>query len=422
MDDPTLGGVILPFKPESRPEKLNIIRRVAKKLSEDDPGFRPKVFELTGLNPNVTNALATLSGDEEIHVKAIQIDRSAVYNRLVIFYLEEKVMPSTYELFTSLEDKLPKYMDIAEFRKYLLKHGFMWKQISERSFVVTEKPEVIYERYCYLKHIQSLRKEKRPIYFIEETVFDKKCNILTLKQEKLRSDESLVRMIYAVSNDGLQCHEYVKGSYHEQFFMTWIKNVLIKSLREPSVIVLNNNKHHCEELVRAPTIYSNKKEICDWLNYFNVPYDPEISKHLLYELVENYTDVNKKYYAVDDLLKAHGHTVLRIPDCINKLTPAAYYIDQLRTNMPTLITQSKSKRDSISSIEVLIDDVIETLSEDLEEFDRFFQTVADEEELILEKDRAVDAEIDNVEKAMQMCPPNNLAYDSDLPSNDSDSE
>ncbi|PZC81935.1 hypothetical protein B5X24_HaOG211721 [Helicoverpa armigera] len=46
MDDPTLGGFILPFKPESRPEKLNIIRRVAKKLSQDDPDNVEKAMQM----------------------------------------------------------------------------------------------------------------------------------------------------------------------------------------------------------------------------------------------------------------------------------------------------------------------------------------------------------------------------------------
>uniref|UniRef100_A0A2A4J9G4 Uncharacterized protein n=1 Tax=Heliothis virescens TaxID=7102 RepID=A0A2A4J9G4_HELVI len=426
MEDPVAGGAILPFIPKSDPEKLNIIRRVAKKLSKDErPGLRPRVFELTGLTPNVTNTLATLSSESEIHVKIMQVDRSAVYNRLVHFYLEEKVMPSTYELFLSLEDQIPKYMDIGEFRKYLLKNGFMWKQISKGYFVVTEKPEVIFERFCYLKHIQSYRNEKRPIYFIEESVFDSKGTFLTfeksVEESKRRANEPLVRMLYAVSENGLQFQEYVK-KFNEHFFMMWIKKALVKSLPEPSVIVLNNYQQHCEEIVKAPNIYSKKKEICDWLDYFNVPYDDKMAKHLLYELVENYTDVNQKCYAVDNLLKSLGHTVLRIPDCIKKLTPAAFFIEKLRNNLPNLVTQRRSEKDKTPGVQVMIDIIVHTLSQDTEEYDRFFESIANEEKLIQQMDEAVDAEMDDLERMMQMCPPNYTAYDSDLPSDDSDSD
>ena len=423
MADLNPGPCRLPTKltgyvPETVPEKLRILRRVAAKVKEEINGTvvskRPKSIDFTGLPPNLICKL--MKWDiKEIEIKVRELDRSIVYHKLMEMYLNERIMPTTYHLFIKLKE-IPSLMQLGEFRNYLYKNGFMWKRILEDKCVVIEKPKVVFERYSYLKNIRQYRNEEKTIFFIDELAFGDKGDILTVKQSISRKNEPQVRLIFAVTNKDVQCQRFVT-EFSSESFLKWVKEVLLNSLSEPCIIVLNNYKHHCEEILPLPNENSLKRDMCNWLEYFDVPHDPELPKTLLFDLVQRYTDLSKKLYVIDNILEQNGHTVLRLPDCIIKLTPATYYFDMLRINMRELLTEDDVDADMITSV---INNVIDSVKKELAT--EYSDVIVDEEKAMLLKDELLDKIMDELEDSAKTAYPEDGGFDSDLASHCSDSD
>lgn len=440
MAEPTPGcssgaSIIFPsvdsYVPKSDSSRLHILRRTVNKLNEEMCGSKPttsqigekkrRVFSYTGLHPIVIDRLA------KRHVLDFEIkpvDRSVIYKQLVEFYLTKKIMPTTYQLFVLLEGKLPVYMDIEQFRKLLIKQGFMWKHIADRTFVVIEKPQVIFERHSYLKNMMRHRKEGTPIYFIDENAFDYHGEYFSFKQASLVSGKPHKKCIFTVSKQGVEFMQFI-NDFSSEDFLKWIKETLLLSLNTPSVIVINNSKHHCEQILKVPTAESTKKEMLNWLDYFKVPYDPVMAKPFLYELIIKYTDVTQPMFKADSLLRLNGHTVLRIPKCIEKLTPATCVFDIIKTNM--LLKLKNDVYIKVFPFSVIIktlSEIIATINDELA--NNFSEFISNEEVTMLAKDMAVDSIMDDLEDLMVNTLPKyrseSYPYDSDLHSDDSESE
>lgn len=425
MAEPTPGPSSARFKyagyvPKSAPENLRILRRVITKVNNEIEGKfcvrRPIPVEFTGLQPDFIEKL-TNEYTEDIEIKIREVERSVVYHQLMDLYIYEKIMPTTYHLFLKLYGKIPAHMDLGEFRNYLLKNGFMWKQILRGTCVVIENPKVVFERYSYLKSILDHRKQEKPIFFIEEVAFNSKGEILTMKQSMSRNSEPQIRLIFAVSAQGVQVKQFV-NNFNPETFLKWINDTLLKFISKPSVIVVNNNKHHCQEVITLPNEDSLKKEMCDWLEYFDVPHDPGMPKAVLFELVQKYTDISKKIYVVDSIMRQHEHEVLRLPDCIIKLTPGTYCFDMLRVNMPELLKEYLDVDPDV--ITTSICQIIDAMTED--HLGQYSEVVVAEEQLTLLKDGGLDNMLDELENVMRNASAENNGLDSELPSGNSDSE
>ncbi|KAJ8705312.1 hypothetical protein PYW07_011139 [Mythimna separata] len=403
------------YVPKSRPENVRILCRIAAKIKEEHKktaGRRPKAIDYTGLQPDLISKL-TQENTEYVEIKVREVERSVIYHQLMDLYIYDKIMPTTFHLFVKLYGKIPAHMDLGEFRNYLYKNGFMWKQILRGTCVVIENPKVTFERQLYLKALQEYRKQGKTIYFIDEVAFDINGEILTMKQS-LSNSEAQIRVIYAVTNQGVKVKQFVI-EFSTESFLRFIKDSLLKYLPEPSVIVLNNYKHHCQELLPLPNEDSLKKEMCDWLEFFDVPHDPEMPKALLFELIQKYSDISKKLYLVDNILKQNGHEVLRLPDCIMKLTPTTYYFDMLRVNLPLVL------KDHIGPhpVSTCINKIMSTIDENVS----LYCTVIEAEEKAIQlKDSLADDLLDELEDVTKNASAENNGQDSELPSSDSDSD
>lgn len=419
MADPGLSKIVA-YDPKTAPEKLRILRRVASKMKDDvvfscsavkkSPNNAVNYF--TGLQPTFVDKIRATRDMEDIEVKIEDVDRSIIYNQLMDLYLNEKVMPTTNYLFLKLNGQIPAHMQLGEFRNYLYKHGFMWKRIMKRKYVVIENPKFVFERHSYLKTIVQYRNEMKVIYFIDEVAFDSKGDTLTMKQSISRKNEPQIRLIYAVTDKGVEFQRFT-ADFSSDAILKWVKEFL-NYISAPSVIVLNNYKHHCEEILPLPNEDSLKKEMCAWLEYFNVSHDPELPKSLLFDLIQRYTNISKKMYVIDSILEKHGHTVLRLPDSIIKLTPATYYFDTLNVNMPDL---SNYPDVDLDIVKTCIDEIIGTLNKDHAR--DYSSVIMAQEKAILLKDMVLDKVMDKVEDFYVV---KNNVYDSDLASEDSDSD
>ncbi|XP_061728124.1 uncharacterized protein LOC133533183 [Cydia pomonella] len=94
-------------------------------------------------------------------------------------------------------------------------------------------------------------------------------------------------------------------------FLKWLREMLIPNLSEPSIIVMDNASYHVTQINKPPTMHSLKADIQKWLRENNIPYEECFKKEELMCLVEE----NKigPIYAAEELLKQHGHEVLKLP-------------------------------------------------------------------------------------------------------------
>lgn len=329
-------------------EKKRIIRRVYRKLSDPNTGSVPtdyitKASMYTGLHPKT---LMELENSAEFKTNTECVDRTLIYNTLCRFYVRFRSdggkLPTTYELFDAL-NKMNKltHMDIGSFRKLLLKMDFIWKKIKSRNsletggVVVMEKPLVRLQRFNYLMHIRKSRIEKYDdILFVDEVAYNHGMfmDIKTSRDfEKVTNGGWQQRVIYAVGVKSVVCFKEIK-EFDESEFENWILTNLCPTLAQPSVIVVHDFHHHNAMLHETPTLYSSTTDTMDWLDYHDVPYDTEMSKYELYSLAEEYTDLETPLYKIDGILKARGHTLLRLPKCINELSPAALLFSLIEKN------------------------------------------------------------------------------------------
>jgi hypothetical protein len=65
------------------------------------------------------------------------------------------------------------------------------------------------------------------------------------------------------------------------------RNTAFTGLNVPSMIVMDNTSDHAEILNKTPTSNSKKAAIQNWLNTNNIPYEQEILKGELLEIVKN---------------------------------------------------------------------------------------------------------------------------------------
>ncbi|CAH2103226.1 unnamed protein product [Euphydryas editha] len=92
------------------------------------------------------------------------------------------------------------------------------------------------------------------------------------------------------------------SDYHDDInstnFQKWLREKLIPNLPERSLVVMDNAPYHCTQLNKAPTMSSIKNNLQEWLRGKGPP-----------------------TYAVDELLKAHNHEVLKLPPYHCELNP-----------------------------------------------------------------------------------------------------
>lgn len=94
--------------------------------------------------------------------------------------------------------------------------------------------------------------------------------------------------------------------------MKWVQKQLIPNLPANSILVIDNASYHNVKFDKEPTSSSLKKDMLQWLNIKNIPYEDNLTKVELYKLIK-LNKVAQPQYKLDMLLSEFGHQVLRLP-------------------------------------------------------------------------------------------------------------
>lgn len=404
-------------------EKTQELDRTSKKSDDSSVPIEPlkRVQYYTGLHENY---LQKLKSGSTINFGTMTVDRSHIQNQLIIFYFKFK-LPTTYELFHALHvaNLIPEYMDIRSFRKTLVKFGYMWRKLSKNRnlVVVIERPKVTFERYFYLKNIIQYREEMRQIYFVDELILTLTCEVFDSDacvelKDYISKNTISNHVIYAVTDKAVNFTTFY--TYDPSNIETWLQFELFRSVKPGSVVVLRNKKNVNQEVLVKPTLDSLKVEMKDWLDFYNVPYEENMSKIELYTLVEKFTNNIDKLYKIDNIAKTYGVEILRLPESINDLTSAHWLHKLILRNLVLQRNQTKEKdfQQFFQSFQEIISRVDDG---NLHMYDEY---VADEERKTLDTDMKIDKIMDDIVEIMKKSDfDNNCAEDSDLPSySDSD--
>ena len=104
------------------------------------------------------------------------------------------------------------------------------------------------------------------------------------------------------------------GDYHKEMntahFLKWFKERLIPNLPATSVIVLDNAKYHNSVVEKIPTKSSTKKDMIQYLDSHEIPYDKKLLKAEMFMLTETRNPASQ--YLTDVFANRHSHGVLRL--------------------------------------------------------------------------------------------------------------
>lgn len=113
------------------------------------------------------------------------------------------------------------------------------------------------------------------------------------------------------------------GDYHHDMnfvnFNKWTKEKLLPNLPPRSVIVMDNAAYHSVQEDKKPTMASTKANMQAWLQRHKVEFDNSLRKCDLLKLIKQ--NGSENVYKIDELLKAAGHEVLRLPPYHPDLNP-----------------------------------------------------------------------------------------------------
>lgn len=397
-------------------ERRRILQRIIKKIASGpfhySKDYLTTASKLTGLNIKVLNELQTA---DTFEFKIESVDRSVIYEKLVHFYTIENKMPTTYELFNSLYKQLPPYVDIGNFKKMLVKMDFVWMKVSPSCAVVIEKPLVRFERYNYLKKIQFYRSTNADVYYIDDGSYDSKGNFRDAKLAKEYAVDVSQKVIYAVGPSGIHALEEIDDVNCKSVWK-WVRDELLPTVAKPSVFIINNNEHYSGKLFETPTLDGLKSDTERWLDKHGITYDPEMSKYVLFDLAEKYTDLTKVFFEIDEIIKSKGHIVLRIPKCIQNVTSAAMLARIIDVNFSNVVVEKeqKSKKKSVLAAKEMFKEFIAGVG--LMYINEFEMYISHKERELIQMEDRVDHVYAMLIDKVVIKPKDKNLEDSDLPS------
>lgn len=265
-------------------------------------------------------------------------DQGVIKRCIHNFHKTEKEMPTINKLLAKLKRDI-NFLGAKTSLKTIVKNlGFKWKKTETNRMVLIEKTDIRLKRILYLRAIKKYRDEGRPIVFTDESYAHSSHT-----KGKAWSDGSAqglkcpiskgqrIVMVHAGSEAGFVPNALLlfksgskTGDYHDDMNFTnyekWLRTQLIPNLSPNSVVVIDNAPYHNKLLNPAPTSNDKKAKMESWLVEKGIPYDKDMRKPQLYDLIKKNKDVHKRY-VIDEMFKRNNHDVLRLPPYHPDLNP-----------------------------------------------------------------------------------------------------
>lgn len=111
----------------------------------------------------------------------------------------------------------------------------------------------------------------------------------------------------------------------------WLVEQLLPNIEKNSLIILDNASYHSKIENKIPTTSTRKSDVIEWLLYNNITHDPTVTKTELLQLAKQHKE--KEIYVIDEIARAHGHEILRLPPYYCQLNPIELIWAQIKTEV-----------------------------------------------------------------------------------------
>lgn len=294
-----------------------------------------------GITAASTSKKIVTPGKSRPHPKKVNLDGfdlCAIREKIHSFYIVRKELPTLGKLRAALREDIDFQGSITTLHRILHNIGFKYKRCQSKRKLLMERYDIIAWRARYLEKIRRNRTvEKRPIVYLDETYIHNTYHTKSCWQSEeepglLVSESAGSRWIIAHAgtengfiNDALLMFKSQSKSsdYHDDMnstnFLKWLREKLIPNLPERSLVVMDNAPYHCTQLNKAPTMSNIKSDMQEWLRGKGIYFENTWTKAVLFDLIKQ--NKGPPTYAVDELLKAHDHEVLKLPPYHCDLNP-----------------------------------------------------------------------------------------------------
>ena len=197
------------------------------------------------------------------------------------------------------------------------------------------------------------------------------------------------------------------ADYHQDMnsdvFESWLEKQLLPNLPQKCVLIIDNASYHSRQEVKVPTQATKKAEILAFMMKKNIPIpSPVPTRPVLLERIKLF-QVEKEYF-VDDLIRRHGHEVLRLPryHCVLNAIELAWSKLKQTVRSENVFAEQPDK------VMHLIKKVCDEISSD--EWSKFVRHVEKEEEKFRTRDHILDTEIEPLIIALADDDDSNVEY------------
>ena len=304
------------------------VRRIISEWKKHDA--EGTSFDTPGKKRNVSKRVTDLD----------DFDKAAIRRTVHNFYIQEGTVPTIPKLLIYLKKNIGYKGGSTSLRTIIKDIGFKWKKTKTNRRVLIEKHDIRKLRTHYLRRLKQYTNEGRPIVYEDETYIHSSHST-----PKSWSDDSSKGLLTPVSRGSRliiihagSCSGFVPnalaifksnqktGDYHvamnNENYVLWLKKQLIPNLPPNSVLVIDNASYHNAQLNKPPTSTSTNKMMIQWLTANGVPEDSlrSLRKFQLYDKIKEIMP-KEKTYIIDQILRKHGHEVLRLPPYHPDLNP-----------------------------------------------------------------------------------------------------
>ncbi|CAH2102996.1 unnamed protein product [Euphydryas editha] len=297
--------------------------------------------------------------------KKLEIDDfviCAIRNIVESFYSVKKEIPTLEKILNVAKTELNFPGQKTTLRKILKeKLSYKFKKFKNIRDFLVQKPDRAAWRAKYLRRLKEndeLGADKKLVTYVDETWVHSDYTVAKCWQNSL--DASVKNnfnpaqrwiIVHAGNENGFiqkagliyKCKSST-GDYHSEMntgnFIKWLNEKLIPNLPSNGIVIIDNAPYHNEQIEKRPNYASLKEDMQNWLRDQNVTYEENMTKKELYQIIK--VSLPSKKYIVDELLKSHGHEVLRLPPYHCDLNPMEYVWNLIKKRVADkYVTQSE---------------------------------------------------------------------------------
>ncbi|CAH2109036.1 unnamed protein product [Euphydryas editha] len=298
--------------------------------------------------------------------KKLEIDDfmiCAIRNIVESFYSVKKEIPTLRKILKVAKTELNFPGQKTSLRKILKeKLGYKFKKCKNIRDFLVQKPAIAAWRAKYLRRLKEndeLGADKKPVTYVDETWIHSHYTVAKCWQNSL--DASVRKnfnpgqrwiIVHAGNENGFienaeliyKCKSST-GDFHSQMnnsnFIKWLNEKLIPNLPPNGIVIIDNAPYHSKQIEKRPNFASLKEDMQNWLRDQNITYEENMTKKELYQIIK--VSLPPKKYIVDELLKSHGHEVLRLPPYHCDLNPIEYVWNLMKQRVADKnVTQSET--------------------------------------------------------------------------------